>query len=316
LHAIHIVAWLAEHYGDAFSSATCHLLRSSTNDVYLIRSNDQRFVLKIYGFGWRFSSDLQWEIDLLQHVSAQGLPVATPIPGCNQECIQSIAIAAGHCSAVLFAYVPGEKPQPPFSLTLYEHFGQAIARLHALSDSFVAAQPCRALDTSVLIDEPMTLVAPLLMNSHERTWLRKLASLVKDRITTYAAAGLDWGPIHGDASLDNLHVIEDGSVILYDFDLGGPGWRSADLQGWAVNHAEYHCRWDAFHQGYARVRALPEIDRVAAPYLTIAWDFRALKIELERRIMAQGQAQVQAYVGRQLEMLRERSKQYGLAAEI
>lgn len=131
----------------------------------------------------------------------------------------------------------------------------------------------------------------------------------------YAAAGLDWGPIHGDASLDNLHVLEDESVILYDFDLGGPGWRAADLQGWAVNHAEYHCRWDAFHQGYARVRALPEIDRATAPYLTIAWDFRALKIELERRIMAQGQAQVQAYVGRQLELLRERSKQYDLAAE-
>lgn len=156
----------------------------------------------------------------------------------------------------------------------------------------------------------------MLAHADERAWLLELAKLVKQRITAYAAAGLDWGPIHGDASLDNLHVLNDGSVILYDFDLAGSGWRAADLQGWAANHPEYQSRWDAFHQGYSRIRFLPEIDRVAAPYLTIAWDIWAIKIDLERRVIAQGAEEVQAYLGSQLDLLRSRSKQYGIATAI
>lgn len=315
MHPNRIVAWLGERYGDGFACATCRLLRSYTNDVYLIRSADQRFVLKLYGLGWRARSDVQWEIDLLRHLAAGGVPIAAPIVARDQQVLQSIPADAADHLAVLFAYAPGEKPQPPFSIALYEQFGQAIARLHAMADSFVTAQPRRALDTVVLLDEPIALAAPLLANAQDRAWLLALSEVVKERIAAYAAAGLDWGPIHGDASLDNLHVAEDGTVVLYDFDSGGPGWRAADLQGWAVDHAEYHPRWQAFHRGYARVRALPEIDRLAAPYLTLAWDIWALKIDLERRVIAQGPEQVQAHLGGQLELMRARTEQYGIAIE-
>jgi Ser/Thr protein kinase RdoA (MazF antagonist) len=216
---------------------------------------------------------------------------------------------------VLFAYAPGTKPQPPFSSALYEQFGQAIARLHQVADSFVATHPRQALDTALLIDEPVMLAAPLLPDLNDRNWLLELASLLKEQIAAYAAAGLDWGVVHGDASLDNLHVTQDGSIVLYDFDSAGLGWRAADLQGWAAHHEDYQSRWDAFHLGYTRVRPLPEINRVAAPYLTLAWDLWGLKIDLERRVMAEGPQQARAYVGRQLELMRARTKQYGIAVE-
>jgi Ser/Thr protein kinase RdoA (MazF antagonist) len=201
VHPNTIVAWLSERYDSAFASATCQLLRSYTNDVYLIRSADQPFVLKLYGLGWRTRAGVRWEIDLLQHLSVHGVPVAAPIAARDRQSIQSIATQAGPRIAVLFAYAPGEKPQPPFSIALYEQFGQAIARLHTAADSFVTAQPRRALDTAVLIDQPLRLAAPLLTNTQDRAWLLTLAKVVKERITAYAAAGLDWGPIHGDASL-------------------------------------------------------------------------------------------------------------------
>lgn len=313
MHFDQIVAWLAERYGAAFSSATCQLLRSYTNDVYLIHAAGQKFVLKLYAHGWRTLTDVQWEIDLLRHLSDHGVLVARPIAAHNQEPIQSIATDTVAHIAVLFAYALGDKPQPPFSTALYEAFGLAIGQLHQVADSFVTSYPRRALDMTLLIDEPVMLAAPLLTNPNERAWLLDLASVVKDRITIYAAAGLDWGMIHGDATLDNLHVTEDGTIILYDFDSGGPGWRAADLQGWAANHADYQSRWDAFHRGYNRARSLAEIDRLAAPYLTLAWDIWGLKIDLERRIMAQGPERVQEYLGAQLAMLRSRSRQYGVA---
>jgi hypothetical protein len=53
-----------------------------------------------------------------------------------------------------------------------------------------------------------------------------------------------------------------------------------------------------------------------APYLTLAWDIWGLKIHLERRVIAQGAEQVQAYLGAQLALLRSRSSQYRITIEV
>lgn len=51
MHPDDIMVWLVERYGEVFSLAAVQLLRSYTNDVYLVDCADQRFVLKLYGHG-------------------------------------------------------------------------------------------------------------------------------------------------------------------------------------------------------------------------------------------------------------------------
>jgi Ser/Thr protein kinase RdoA (MazF antagonist) len=114
--------------------------------------------------------------------------------------------------------------------------------------------------------------------------------------------------------LDNLHITADGTIILYDFDSGGFGWRASDLQGWAIDHPDYAARWEAFHLGYTHARPLREVDLLAAPYLTLAWDIWALKVELERRVLAWGVERRAEFIHTQLEELRSRSRQYGLSS--
>src|SRR5687768_14832857 len=69
-------------------SVTCELLRSYTNDVYAVQSRAGRFVLKVYGKGWRTASDIEYEVALLRHLSAKGLPAADPIAAGNQNFLQ------------------------------------------------------------------------------------------------------------------------------------------------------------------------------------------------------------------------------------
>ena len=100
--------------------------------------------------------------------------------------------------------------------------------------------------------------------------------------------GLEWGPIHGDATLDNLHVTDDGQIILYDFDSGGPGWRASDLQGWAKNDTEYDGQMENVQEGYRSIRELKEVDLQAAPLLHLSWEIWGIKVDLEQRILKQG----------------------------
>jgi Ser/Thr protein kinase RdoA (MazF antagonist) len=302
-----LTEWLAASYGLARPIA-CELLRSYTNDVYAVDCHEGRFVLKIYGRGWRTGPEVRYEVALIRHLAAGGLPIAGPIAGRDGDLVKEMETRDGRRHAVLYEYAPGMKPQPPFTPRLYRAFGRAVARMHALSNDFVTEHRRSPLDLRCLIDEPLTLAAPLFERAEERKFLADVAGRVNDRILELAAAGLDWGPIHGDATLDNLHVTPDGEVFLYDLDSGGPGWRAADLQGWAAHNTGYREKWEAFQSGYSDVRPIPPADLLAAPYLDLAWDIWGIKIDLDNRILRQGPERTRAYLSEQVARIRERMK--------
>ncbi len=300
-------AWAATHFG-LTPPVDCRLLRSYTNEVYAVTSKDERFALKIYGQGWRTEDEVRYEVALLRHLSAKGMRVAAPaIRDADDDAVKITDTEIGSRFAVLFEYAPGAKPEPPFTPQLYEAFGRAVAQMHALSDDFTTEHQRIPLDLNYLLDAPLALALPLVAKPEDWAFLVDIAAQVQEKITSLARAGLDWGPIHGDATLDNLHVTPNGEIILYDFDSGGLGWRAADLQGWAAHNAEYSSKRKAFQKGYARVRPLNAADLAAAPYLTLAWDIWGLKIDLDHRILAQGRERTTQYLEEQVAFIRERA---------
>jgi Ser/Thr protein kinase RdoA (MazF antagonist) len=299
-----LAQWLASRY-DLPDIVACRLLRSYTNDVFLITTSSQWFVLKIYGRNWRTQPEIAFEIDLLRHLSAKGLAVASPVEGRNGF-IQPFQERDGESSTVLFEYAPGAKPQPPFTTELYAAFGRAIGAMHELSSDFATEHHRPVLDLEYLLDKPLAHILPLLSTAADRTFLTNLGVQLKEKIAAFALQGLEWGVIHGDATLDNLHVTAEGKIILYDFDSGGYGWRAADLQGWAINKAEYRPRWEAFSAGYASVRPLHAVNVSAAPAFTLVWDIWGMEIDLHRRILGQGAEKVQEYLAEQMAVLRSR----------
>jgi Ser/Thr protein kinase RdoA (MazF antagonist) len=298
--------WVAASYGMA-RPVTCELLRSHTNDVYTVRSQAGRFVLKLYGSGWRTEHEIRYEVALIRHLRVRGLPVANTIPGSSHDVLQTVETPGGRRHAVLYEYAPGEKPRPPFTLRLYEAFGRGVARMHHLSDGFASKHRRSPVDLSLLLDEPLAL-AERLARPEDQGILMEAAGRVKERMTELAAEGLDWGPIHGDATLDNLHVTAGGEVVLYDFDSGGPGWRAADLQGWAAGSTAHREKWEAFLRGYSSIRPINPADLLAAPYLTVAWDIWGLQIDLENRILRRGRERTEAYLQEHVALIRERMR--------
>jgi Ser/Thr protein kinase RdoA (MazF antagonist) len=171
--------------------------------------------------------------------------------------------------------------------------------MHAAADDFVSAYPRAILDLEFLLDRPTELVASLLKERAERERFLDLIEEMSSAIRGHINRGLDWGPCHGDLTLDNLHVTVDGQIVFYDFDSGGPGWRASDLPGWAKIHtgiADAEMRSQAFLRGYQSQRPLGEADIEAAPYLYLAFEVWGMEIDLQNRLLARGRDAVQAYL--------------------
>ncbi|CAN5666602.1 phosphotransferase enzyme family protein [soil metagenome] len=289
-----ITDWLRAHF-DLGPPTGVSLLRSWTNDVYLVKTTRDRFVLKLYGAGWRTDSEIRYEIAVLDHLAARGVRVARAIRGVDGDALRHLDIDGRQRQAVLFRYADGAKPQPPFSAEMYYHEGMATAALHRAADDFTSNHHRRPLDLAYLIDQPLALVRSLDIDSSTKQAILDFGARLRERIEAFAGRGLDWGVCHGDLTFDNFHLTHDGETVWYDFDSGGPGWRAIDLQGWAASQPDRVQDQQAFLQGYREVRALDDNDVAASPYLAAALELWGVQVDLERRIIALGNDTVGSY---------------------
>ncbi len=287
--------WISRNF-DVIENWHVRPLRAYTNDVYLVETREGRYVLKVYGAGWRQDSEIRYEVDLLNHLDSRGILVARTVIGRNGEALQHFACVGEPRQAVLYNYAAGSKPEPPFTPAMYHREGRAVAALHHASDDFVTPHRRRPLDLAALIDGPLALVASLDIDDEIGNAILDFGGDVRSRLETHIAAGLDWGVCHGDLTFDNLHITGDGEFVWYDFDSGGHGWRAVDIQGWTVLDAAWQPLSQAFIDGYREVRPLSENDNAAAPYLAAASEVWGIQIDLERRVLNERPSAVRAYL--------------------
>ena len=293
--------WLAGRY-DIGAVTEITLLRALTNSVHRLETSTSRYVLKRYRSGWRTRDEIAWEIALLDHLAASEVRVTPAIPARDGDPIQAWSPETGAPLLVLFAFVAGRKPEPPFPPALYRREGRAVAHLHAALDGFVPGPALTRppLDLTTLLDEPLALVLPHLTDAATARSLRDTAATIHDRIVALDPGHLDWGPCHGDLTYDNLHLTDDCDFVWYDFDSGGAGWRAIDLQGWAAFDPATRALGDAFLTGYQEVRPLSDADIAAAPLLAVADAVRGMDIDLRFHTAGQDPRAVAAELDRRI----------------
>ncbi len=131
--------FVADRYGVV--ATNCVLLRSLNNDVYRIDGRGASWILKIYGHDWVTAVDLEWELDLLEHLLVQGIQFQPPCrhpmdPGSTRSRLRR-DIASLSCF----------RPCPE-SRRLRRHLpqsvgptGRAFAEMYNAADGFVSEVP-------------------------------------------------------------------------------------------------------------------------------------------------------------------------------
>lgn len=241
----------------------CVFWERGANDTYRVRCTDARYSLRVYRHGVFPREAIEFEIETLNHLHRQGIPVAHPVARVSGGYLTEIAAPEGPRFVLLTAFADGVVPDYE-ALDNSRLVGESVARMHLALDRFETARERTGLDPRSLLEGSAAVIRPHL--AHRPDDLRFVDTLVRALRAAVRAVPermLDSGVCHGDLHGGNLHLHE-GEVTHFDFEECGFGHRVYDLATfkWGVCTGERRAeRWPAFVEGYERVRPIGEADR-------------------------------------------------------
>ena len=219
----------------------CMFLRRGFNDTYVVETKTNKYIFRVYLEGKYYidSNDAyRFELDLVKHLNAHDVPVATAISTSSGELLSIEKTKRGESAFALFHYADGFSLGRE-SVTTEQSYrmGVALASLHLASNTFDSQFNRYKLDLKYLVDEPVRLVSqgeasqiPNGLLERGRYVMEKLQPLERyvDRVKSIGTDGDKFGVIHADMHLGNIHF-RGQEPTIFDFDHCAYGWRAYDL---------------------------------------------------------------------------------------
>jgi Ser/Thr protein kinase RdoA (MazF antagonist) len=285
------------------ATTACRLLHEGFNTHYLITTSSDDFVLRVYQPDWRTNDDIAYELAVLTHLAARGVPVCAPIARRDGTYINTIVTINGPCIAVLFQCAAGE-PLDPHNPKVLHDYGRIMAHIHQETDGFSCQFQHFHLDLDHLIAKPLNVVLPLLSHRPaDATFVQDIARVLHSGIAAQSES-LEWGYCHGDFA-GNAHQDVDGSLRVFDFDCGGPGWRAYDLAVCRL-FSDIGGLWEEFCAGYQEIRPITAATHSAIPWFLVVRQFWRIGLFATHLPRLTGMPVDDAFFDQHLTILRER----------
>ncbi|HHP7229583.1 MAG TPA: homoserine kinase [Xenococcaceae cyanobacterium] len=238
----------------------CILWHRGLSDVYLVETADKPYILRVSHHHWRSRSDVQFELELLDFLHRNCLPVAYPLYTKEGELSVTIPALEGDRYAALFPFASGSIPLGDLNLRQSQTLGETLGKLHQIGSKFHTEVQRQSLTTEYLLDESFKVIAPFLQQQREDLiYLQNAIAKIKQQVADIPQQAPFWGICWGDPHSGNVHFTTDTQITLFDFDQCGYGWRAFDLAKFlhvSLNGGISRKTRDAFFEGYSNVQNL------------------------------------------------------------
>jgi Ser/Thr protein kinase RdoA (MazF antagonist) len=258
------------------SVTECKFFSGGFNHTYRVKTVDgNTYYLRAYRIHWRTLTDIQAELDMLNHLQRKGFHAARPLAYKDGRYFCEVAAQEGRRFLALFTEAPGvEISYTQDAVRNAQYYGRSVAKMHNALDDFT--NPCIRfhLDLAHFIDQPLHHIQPFL--SHRPAdwdYLQHFAETLRQRILSIPAEMLEQGFCHGDLQGYHANITPDGTLTFFDFDCGGFGYRAYDLAVflWCCRLEDaVSARWAPFLESYRENRFIHERDAQAVPLFVCA----------------------------------------------
>jgi Ser/Thr protein kinase RdoA (MazF antagonist) len=210
-------------------ASTITFLKRGFNDTYLIATDKNKFILRVYKNNWRSSKSIKNEIELLNYLHKNDVSVSSAVIDRSGNYIQTLHAPEGLRYAVLFTYAKGERvrklsPEQAFSL------GIETGRIHSLTENKMYDGVAFSYGITEQFNTTINTVKPLLVNYPEQlAYLVKLKEEFENTFLTIDTSELATGICHGDLQAENFHISSNNTITFFDFDFFGSGYLVYDI---------------------------------------------------------------------------------------
>ena len=220
------------------SITSCLLWNRGLSDIYLVETEQEYYVLRVSHHHWRSQLEIEFELELLDFLHQNSLPVAYPLRTRENSLFVTVKALEGDRYAALFPYAEGTIPLGDLTIEQSKIFGQTLANLHQIGTKFAPSQQGLILETltnknltlEYLLDNSLTKIAPFLQERpKDLQYLRDSITQIKAELKILPQKLPFWTTCWGDPHSGNIHFTEDNRITLFDFDQCGYGWRAFDL---------------------------------------------------------------------------------------
>ena len=223
--ASHAVLRSAVLHYDLTEPVRCKFYARGLHDNYLVESEHQKFILRIYRRQWRSAEEVGFELALLSFLGDQAALVASPLRTKNGGLSFSIDCPEGERFAALFPYADGHAPGNELSIDVSGLLGKSIANIHRLSDGFTSHYTRPLLELPHLLDASIIAIQPF-VEAEYLSYLKTLQNKLYQAMPTINQTPENYGICSGDVNTTNFHVNAAQQIIVFDFDQCGYGYRA------------------------------------------------------------------------------------------
>ncbi|GLU52352.1 phosphotransferase enzyme family protein [Dyadobacter frigoris] len=282
----HLADFLQKEY--KFRSKTdCKLLKTGISHTYLVTTESDKFVFRIYSLNWRTKTEILEEIRLINLLKDNHISVSYPIADPDGHYIKELNAPEGIRFGVLFSYARGAKALN-YAAEIQFKVGETIGKIHSLTQNFNLD---RVTYTPEILLENYFDYLKLFLNTEqeEMIYMADLKEVLKESLSNIDKQKVRFGAVHTDIWFDNMHLFGNDEITIFDFDFCGNGMLCQDLGYYIMqlynlekDETQFNLKLESFLKGYESITRLSEEEKLIIPYISTSTYFFFLGIQCQR----------------------------------
>lgn len=260
---------VTEKYGFANDSSIYYLKRGF-NDTYLIRTKNNKFILRVYKCNWRSFESIETELKLLNFLKENSISLSFPIYDEQENLVQTINAPEGIRYAVLFSFAEGEVIRK-LSVEQSYLLGIETGKIHALTQNKFLGTTAQDYNIETQFSVALNTLKPILIEYPEQ--YNYLVQLKNDFVQLFNSINkneISTGICHGDLQSENFHITEKNQFTFFDFDFFGNGYLAYDIGVflWYDHKNKTPQIMESFLKGYKTHKELSATEIQLIPYFS------------------------------------------------
>lgn len=247
----------------------CTFIRRSFNDHYIVESNNEKYILRVYINNKSYIyniNDIHFELSFLEYLHGKNIPVIPPIKSKTNQTLCALQVDKEYRYIALFPFAKGAPIDHNLNRNQSNSLGEILAKLHMCSNGFNSDKSRYHLDIQTLIEEPLQRIEEYssLYGFGNLSFFSNKSSLLIESILKIPMDTETYGLVHGDPNPSNFFFSDKEGFSVFDFDHCAFGFRIHDLAVIKLSFPEDV--YDEVLKGYEQIRPLKSVERDCVMY--------------------------------------------------